>query len=130
MDDMMSKIQEILNDEESLNQIKKIAGMLSENSDDMPDLSSIFGGNSENPDQGEKKDGFNFDINKIMKIQQLMSQASQKDQNTEFLFALRPLVKDENQQKIDKIVKIFKLLALWPLLKDSGLLGGDIFDFL
>jgi hypothetical protein len=38
MDDMMSKIQSILNDEESMNQIKKLADMLSEGNGDVSNI--------------------------------------------------------------------------------------------
>ena len=65
-----------------------------------------------------------------MKIQQIFSKANKNDYNTDFLYALKPLLKEENKQKIDKINKIFKLLALWPLIKESGLLGGDLFDII
>jgi len=131
----MGKIQEVLNDEESMNQIKKLASMLgSENSDEAPDLSSVLGGMKKSSDNSEGNDGnsegLNFDFSKLIILQQLLSQVNKKDQNTDFLYALKPILKDENQVKIDRIIKILKLLALWPLIKDSGLLGGDLFDFL
>lgn len=42
------------------------------------------------------------------------------------LLALRPLLKEENQAKIDRLIKVFKLFAVYPALKESGLLGGDL----
>lgn len=132
MDDMMSKIQSILNDEESMNQIKKLANMLSEGNGDVSNISSIFNSNSndDNCDNSNSPSNLDFDISKIIAIQQILKQANVKDKNTEFLLALRPLLKHENQVKIDKITKVFKLLTLWPLIKESGILGGDIFDIL
>lgn len=133
MDDMMSRLQNVLNDEESMNQIKKLAEMLGQGSgEEMPDLSSIFGSSSNsNDNESEKKPGdINFDMSKIIAIQKLLQQANQKDKNTDFLYALKPLLKNESQIKIDRITKVFKLLAIWPLIKESGLLGGDLFDIL
>jgi len=134
MDDLMSKIQDVLSDEESMNQIKKLAGMLGgENSEGTADFSSIFGGNkasSESDGSTESNGEFDFDFSKLIKLQEILSQANKKDHNTEFLYALKPILKDENQIKIDRIIKILKLLAMWPLIKDSGILGGDLFDFL
>ena len=136
MDDMMSRLQDILSDEESMNQIKKLANMMgnnNENDEESPDISSILGSiNNNNSDENTNQDNdkLNFDISKIMKIQEILSHANKKDQNTEFLHALKPLLKNDNQMKIDRISKILKLLAIWPLIKESGILGGDLFDFL
>ncbi len=134
MDELMSKISDILNNKESMEQIQKIADMLGADSQDSsPEQSSVLNASkSKNTETSEKanSDGLNLDINKIMKIQQIFSKANKNDYNTDFLYALKPLLKEENKQKIDKINKIFKLLALWPLIKESGLLGGDLFDII
>lgn len=133
MDDMMSRLQDVLNDEESMNQIKKLAEMLGQgNGEDTPDMSSFFGSNNNHAsNDGEKQTGdFNFDMSKIMAIQKIIQQANTRDKNTDFLYALRPLLKNESQVKIDRITKVFKLLAIWPVIKESGLLGGDLFDIL
>ena len=59
---------------------------------------------------------------KAMKMQDIMGAVSQKDKNTDLLLALKPHLKEERQQKIDKAIKIMKLLAVWKVLKDSGML--------
>ncbi len=133
MDDMMGRIQEVLNDEESMNQIKKLAEMFGgANSQSMPDLSSFLGSNQNNNNDNNENSslGFNFDPSKLLAIQSIISRANQKDQNIEFLYALKPLLKNESQIKIDRISKVFKLIAIWPLIKESGLLGGDFLGIL
>ena len=127
MDDMMSKIQDVLNDEESMNQIKKLAEMFG-SSGEMPDLSSILNSGQNNSDNPSENIG--FDPSKLLALQGIMAQANKKDQNIDFLYALKPLLKTESQVKVDRISKIFKLIAIWPLIKESGLLGGDLFDIL
>lgn len=64
----------------------------------------------------------NFDFSMLTKLQDIMGAVSQKDKNTDLLLALKPHLKEERQQKIDKAIKIMKLLAVWKVLKDSGML--------
>lgn len=192
MDDLMSKLQNVLNDKESMKQIQELAGMLtgekthqqesaqnsavdgssqqgnqSQNNSGFSQLLSALGGasgdpantdntqnnvpdvfpDSENvkaPDQSlllsglggnsgksdHPENGSGFDIAKLMQLQSIMTQANKSDKNVELLLALKPLLKEENQIKINRLVKIFKLFAIYPLLKESGLLGGDLFGLL
>ena len=66
----------------------------------------------------------------LMQLGTVISSANKSDKNVDLLLALRPLLKEENQVKIDRLVKIFKLFAIYPALKESGLLGGDLFGLL
>ena len=141
----MNKIQNVLNDEESMKQIKELADMLTADNGgqgeqggqseapqspqnmDFSQLLQSLGGVSppaeSKPAQATQAGG--FDIAKLMKIQS-MQLASKPDKNIQLLLALRPLLKEENQAKIDRLIKIFKLFAVYPALKESGLLGGDL----
>lgn len=65
------------------------------------------------------------DIGKLMQIGSMISGSAANDKNIALLMALRPLLKEENQTKIDRLVKIFRLMAAYPLIRDSGLLGKD-----
>ena len=145
MDDMMAKIQAMLSDEESMNQIKQLAGMLGaarneensnekvqDNSQGMPDLSKLFSSMSSNQNsqsQNSSSDnGLGFDIGTLMQLQGLMQSVSSNDKNTELLLALKPHLKEDKQVKVDKAVKLLKLLALWTVVKESGLLKSiDLF---
>lgn len=142
----MNKIQNVLNDEESMKQIKELADMLtadnggqgeqggqseapqSPRNTDFSQLLQSLGGVSppaeSKPVQATQTGG--LDIAKLMKIQSIMQSASKPDKNIQLLLALRPLLKEENQAKIDRLIKIFKLFAVYPALKESGLLGGDL----
>lgn len=136
----MNKIQNVLNDEESMKQIKELADMLtadnggqseapqSSQNMDFSQLLQSLGGVSppaeSKPAQATQAGG--LDIAKLMKIQSIMQTASKPDKNIQLLLALRPLLKEENQAKIDRLIKIFKLFAVYPALKESGLLGGDL----
>lgn len=166
MDDLMNKLQNVLNDEESMKQITELAGMLasempkqetaqaenatsSDQSGGFSQLLSNLGGmlgsapapknnipNAAPPQQAPQSDlsglggGQGLDIAKLVQLKGIMEQANKSDKNVELLLALRPLLKEENQLKIDRLVKIFKLFAIYPALKESGLLGGDLFGLL
>ena len=125
-DDMMGKIQEMLSDEESMKQLSELAKMFSSSEND---------NNNQNKEMAEEKSEAAFpsgdfglgdiDITKLFKVQEIMSKAS-NDKSTELLLALKPLLREEKQAKVDKAVKILKLFAVWTVLKDSGLLSDFI----
>ena len=148
MDDLMSKIQNVLNDEESMKQIKELAGMLGselnteeqqENTvqaDSTPDFSKLIAGlggmmnNDNSTTQPQSNPAGNIDIQKLIQLGTVISSANKSDKNVDLLLALKPLLKEENQLKIDRLIKIFQLFAVYPALKESGLLGGDLFGLL
>ena len=74
-----------------------------------------------NGSQGGLFDG--LDLDALMKIMGLLEQMNKPDDNERFLLALKPLLRDENRTKIDSALKILKLLALLPILKESGIFG-------
>ena len=178
MDDLMSRLQNVLSDKESMKQIQELAGMLTQEmqqptgvqndpqpslqpqptaQNSVPDISSAP--HNEIPQNGNSPDlsqlisnlgamlgggqqpqtetplpsaapSGGLDMGKLLQLQGIIAQASKPDKNVEFLLALRPLLKDENKTKIDRLVKIFKLFAVYPALRESGLLGGDLFGLL
>lgn len=125
-DDMMGKIQEMLSDEESMKQLSELAKMFSSSEND---------NNNQNKEMAEEKSEAAFpsgdfglgdiDITKLFKVQEIMSKTS-NDKSAELLLALKPLLREERQAKVDKAVKILKLFAVWTVLKDSGLLSDFI----
>lgn len=124
MDDLMGKIQEVLSDEESMKQLTELASSL---------LSSpeCEGTGTERESAGEEKKeddsggGTDFDFSKLLMMGQVMNSVS-GDKNAELLLALKPLLKEERQAKVDKAVKMLKLFAVFNVLKESGMLN-DIF---
>ena len=123
MDDLMSKLQSVLSDEESMKQVRELADMLSGASTEQK-----AGNTSDAPPQSAQAPA--IDPMMLMKIQSIMAQASKPDKNIDLLLALRPLLKDENTQKLDRIVKLFRLVSLYPAIKESGILGGDLLGIL
>lgn len=146
MQDLMAKLQSVLNDEESMKQLNELAGALSSEqptqtpqaqSSPPTDFSQLLQGlgMGQTPSQqtvpAPAPNTGGIDMAKLIQLQTLLAQANSKqDKNIDLLLALRPLLKEENQVKIDRLVKIFKLFSIYPVLKESGLLGGDLFGLL
>lgn len=124
MDDLMGKIQEVLSDEESMKQLSELASSLFSSSDD----ENIGQENESVREEKREEDsggGMDFDFSKLLMMGQVMNSVS-NDKNTELLIALKPLLREERQAKVDKAVKMLKLFAVWSVLKESGMLN-DLF---
>lgn len=130
MDDLMQKLQGILNDKESMQQLSQLASMFSQGAggqeeSSVPDFSAFgLGQKPASPPPPSNDTG--LDISKLMTLQKVFSQASKPDKNRDFLLALRPLLKEETQAKVDKLIAVFKILNLLPILKEMNLTGGDL----
>lgn len=121
MDDLSSKISEILSDPQAIEQIKGLGEMLGMNntssapihkeesskSDNM--LSNMLGGVSPSM------------LSMMTKLAPLMSDLNKEDDTTRLLFALRPFLSDERKKKLDEASKILKMMKLLPLVKDIGI---------
>lgn len=65
-----------------------------------------------------------LDPEMMLKILSLFESFNKSDENERFLLALKPLLREENQSKIDSAVRLMKLLSLLPVLQKSGLLDN------
>lgn len=124
MDDLMGKIQEVLSDEESMKQLSELASSLfsSSEGEGAEEKSETVREEKKEEDSGT---GMDFDFSKLLMMGQVMNSVS-NDKNAELLIALKPLLKEERQAKVDKAVKMLKLFAVFSVLKESGMLN-DIF---
>lgn len=144
MDDITSKIQSILNDEESMKQLNELADMLSSGMQSdgasadnggqtgMPDLSALFGsiGSGQSGDgspSSSSSDGGLFgdmDIGTIMNIMSAVSSADTDSREASLILALKPYLSEKRRKKADKAVKMLKLLAIYTALREQGVLNG------
>lgn len=140
MDDISEKLRGILSDEESLRQISELAQMFTGGSfspqGEATDNAAAGGGadaSAASPQGAASSQGIDLgglfggmggiDPSLIMKISSLAANAS-SDNSTQLLAALRPLIREERREKLDKAVKLLKLLAIYTAAKDSGLLDN------
>ncbi len=76
---------------------------------------------SETSDESKTED-VGFDMGMLLKLQELMGAMQSTDEDTKFLLALRPHVREKRQKKIDQAVKLLKIYAVFMAAKDSGML--------
>ncbi|MDE6671232.1 MAG: hypothetical protein K2K16_03455 [Ruminococcus sp.] len=124
MEDTMEKIGKILSDEESVRQLTELAQILM--NDNKNNNNNNNGSNDCDNNNSINNNGNMPDIAKMMQLTELMGNFSQNDKNTELLMALKPHLKEERQIKVDKAVKMLKLMTVWNTAKESGLLNDII----
>lgn len=158
MDDILAKVQEILDDPQKLEGFKNLASSLINGGDKMQSISQDKSNenlddkklNNENQlQQNEGNNNFDvegilnnliqnkngehihankdqieipFNIDMILKLKNAMSIMNQDDKNIAFLRALRDLLDDDKQQKVDNAIKIMRIVKLLPLIKDLNIL--------
>lgn len=117
---MSAKISELLSDPKGMEKIKSMADMLfSQSGDKTTDNENQSTSNDIVPDGFSLPDG--FDVGKIMSIVSLLGSRSD-DKRASLLMALKPHLTEERQIRVDKAVKILKIISIIPLLKEQGLL--------
>lgn len=152
MEDLSSRINQILNDPQSMQLIQSMAQNLGLNQNpaaepstvsaaplpaaapqqsppaiDMGQLSSLLsqlGMGNPAPAQPQLP---SLDLNTMMQIQRAMQLFTQNNKNVDLLRSLRPLLSQTRQKKVDDAIRIMQLIQMLPLLKESGLFGfgGD-----
>lgn len=103
-----------------MDNIEEILRALAEDDgeEDAPESS----GGSEGGEQGGGLFG-NLDPSMLLSMMSLFESMNKPDDNERLLLALKPLLREENRDKIDSALKFMKIFALLPILRESGLLG-------
>ena len=107
MDDLSEKIAGILNDPDSMEQVKKMTENL------------FSGENTESTDNGSSSPPLE-NIGAIMSIVSKLNGNNDNDR-TRLLNALKPYLSEKKQAKTDNAIKLLKIIELWPLIKESGM---------
>jgi hypothetical protein len=118
VEDIMGKLSELLSDEESVRQLAELAQMLMSDSSGGGEKEGEVAGEGEN-----REDTGIPDLGALLKLTGLFGSLSQNDRNAELLLALKPHLSEERQKKVDKAIKLLKLIAVWNMAKESGLLN-------
>ena len=112
MDDIASKITQILGDEDGMKKISQLASsLMSQNESKQEPQNPQFSDMQIDPVQ----------MGNIMKMISLLKSNNKDDNNTRLLVALKPHLSHDRQKKVDKAISILKIVKLLPLLKESGL---------
>ena len=110
MDDLNEKITALLNDPSALEGIRNMA-------------SSLLG-SAPPPREESESDSITSDID-IGKIMSVLGKLNNRgsDERMRLLLALKPHLSEKRRDRVDKAVKILKILDMLPLLQDSGFLN-------
>lgn len=132
MDDLSAMLSQLLDDPQGMEKIKSLAGSLLGGQADSPAFPSD--GPPPNPENRPGQDAAPSpsgdgplpispgEIQTIMKLVGAMKN-NQDDDRTRLLLSLKPHLSQERQQKVDQAIKLLKLIALLPLVRESGLFG-------
>lgn len=139
MDDLNQQIQSILSDPQAMGQLQGLLRSLGNGQGESsssaapassgPDFSSLLGalgGGVSQPNQTETSlAGVSPQALSLMtRLMPLLNQANREDDATRLLRALRPLLSEQRQKKVDEAIQILQMLRLLPLLKESGVFSG------
>ena len=122
MDDLSAAIRDLLQDPQSMAQIQNLAQSLGLN-DTAPAPSAV-----QNPLQAllpaaaAAPPNTDPTLSALIRAVPLLQKAGEEDDASRLLTALRPLLSESRQKKLDDAGRILKLLHLLPLLRESGLL--------
>ncbi len=119
MDGIADKISDLLSSAEGVDKIKSMAEALLGPSD-----SGAFDNGTNKNDGNSDSDGFSlpdFDIGKIMGLASVLGN-QKSDKRSQLLLALKPHLCEERRERIDKAIKILKIVSILPVLKEQGLL--------
>ena len=131
MDDISEAIRSVLNDPQSMAQIQSImqslgTGEAAPSAPSPPPVQNTGGSNAlqsllpaVNQLQGAMDNPM---MTMLMRAAPLLTAVNQEDDAARLLAALRPLLGEQRQKKLDEASRILKLLRLLPLLRESGIL--------
>lgn len=127
MDDLTSKINEIMSDPEKLKEIQNLGKMMGLNTgeNDTPQPKQQQR-NMSTPTKNNKSSNFlgdlgGIDPSLIGKIAPLLSAVNQEDETTRLFDAMIPFLSAERQEKLKKIRKMMVIMKLLPNIKNLGL---------
>ncbi len=118
MEDLAGKITELLGNPEIMSTIKGLSGL--KNSSESNDSEENPCSNSDNGSEG----GFELPtdmMQTVLKLTPLLSSLKKEDKYTRFLKALRPMLSEPRQKKLDSSSQILQIIKILPLLKNQGL---------
>ena len=122
MDDLSSKLNEILSDPQAMQQIKGLSQALFASSDEAKKVQE-----ETKPDgalsllQGLTGQSNDNTLSMLTKLAPLLSDLNKEDDTTRLLVSLRPFLSDERKKKLDQAEKIIKMMKLLPVLKDLSI---------
>lgn len=140
MEDILSKLNDLLSSKEGQQKIAEVSKLFSstDTKESAPASSGLGGldlsalapllsslGASSAPAQPEQT-AVNDLINPaaLASVVTALSKTNTAGPETTLLLALKPFLKNQRTYRVDEALKIMKLLALLPMIRESGILEG------
>jgi hypothetical protein len=121
MDDVSSRLSEILGDPASMEKIKNLAAMFS--SAKQQEEQAPAPPQRRASEQAPAAPAVDPDLMRsVMKLAPAFSRMRQEDDSTRLLHALRPFLSEKRRKKLDEALRLMQLARMLPYLKNSGLL--------
>lgn len=115
MSDLSAQIGQLLSDPQTMEQIKALSGLLGL-PDDTPPL----------PPKPAPPSGMG-DVSDFlpaaMRFMPLLSALKEDDDTIRLLYAVKPFLSEERREKLDKAIKLLRVIRLIPLLRENDLLS-------
>ena len=127
MDDLTGKISELLQNPAIASLLSQFDAPQGETPEAQPESAPHAPPHSVPQTSAQRKplSGLGLDgdmLQTVMKLAPLLSSLNQEDDSTRFLHALRPMLSNERQTKLDQASKILQLMRMLPLLRSQGIL--------
>ncbi len=130
MDDLSQQLNQILSDPQSMKQIQDMMGALGLGSNSPEPVAAPAPPSAPPPAPPAPGPlgalgGVTPDmLQTVSRLAPLLNKVNQEDDSTRLLRALRPLLSEARQKKLDEAIKILQMMRLLPLLKESGVFSG------
>ncbi len=129
MNDIVSQLSSFIESKEGMDTVKSLAeSLMSGDSDISSLLSSIVPDKPSSilpPVKKEEKKDTSLPVSpeQLSSIMQIMRafNSSSDDSRTRLLLALKPHLSEKRRERVDKAIKIMKLLAIMPMITESGI---------
>ena len=119
MDDLTTKLQKLLSDPESMQELKELAAMLHEPS---PDAAQDEPRDAPEPAAQENPLP---DLTKLLAVGQALSHV-QEDETAALVLALKPHLSPERAKRADQAARMLRLWSAAGILRENGMLN-DLF---
>lgn len=124
MDDLGSKINEILSDPKALEQIQELSTMLMGSDTSPTPVHKV--------EESAKGNDMSFlgalsspqAMSLITKVAPLLTDIGKEDDTSRLLSSLRPFLSDQRKEKLDEASKLIKIMKMLSMLKDTNLLDS------
>ena len=114
MSDLSAQIGQLLSDPQTMEQIRALSGLLGQSDDAPPEPAKTS--------PPVKNDGVDF-LPAAMRFMPLLSALKEDDDTIRLLYAVKPFLSEARREKLDRAIKLLRIIRLIPMLRENDLLN-------